>query len=143
MDKRDKIFKGEKINLDLIKELLLDFTKYLDLWNRCLNISTKIRIYAKEGDLDRLNLESENRQRLLNILKYHKEKILTKLDQNDRLNEPEFLKDFFQKVQRAAFETSSLIQTIDSETLDFLSLEKIKTSSTISKISKLKPYLET
>jgi hypothetical protein len=142
MDKCDKIFKGEKINLELIKELLLDFTKYLDLWNRCLNISTKIRIYAKEGDLDRLNLESENRQRLLNILKYHKEKILTKLDQNDRLSEPEFLKDFFQKVQRAAFETSSLIQTIDSETLDFLSLEKIKTSNTISKISKLKSYLE-
>ncbi len=128
--------------MDLIKELLLDFTKYLDLWNRCLNISIKIRIHAKEGNLDRLNLESENRQRLLNILKYHKEKILTKLDQNDRLNEPEFLKDFFQKVQRAAFETSSLIQTIDSETLDFLSLEKIKTSSTISKISKLKTYLE-
>jgi len=128
--------------LDLIKELLLDFTKYLDLWNRCLNISVKIRIHAKEGNLDQLSLESENRQRLLNILKYHKEKILTKLDQNDRLNDPEFLKDFFQKVQRAAFETSSLIQTIDSETLDFLSLEKIKTSSTISKISKLKNYIE-
>ena len=128
--------------MDLIKELLLDFTKYLDLWNRCLNISVKIRIHAKEGNLDQLSLESENRQRLLNILKYHKEKILTKLDQNDRLNDPEFLKDFFQKVQRAAFETSSLIQTIDSETLDFLSLEKIKTSSTISKISKLKNYIE-
>lgn len=129
--------------MDDSKELLLDFTQYLDFWNRCLNISLKIRKYAKEGNLENLIFESNNRQRLLNLLKFQKEKIFAKLDQKDRLSNLEHFQDFFQKVQRTTFETTALIQSIDTETLDFLSLEKIKTSKTISKISKLKSYQST
>ena len=126
--------------MDFPKELMLDFTQYLDFWGRCLNISLKIRKSAKEGDLEHLCFETENRQRLLNLLKFYKEKILGKLDQKDRLNNPTNFQVFFQRVQRITFETSSLIQSLDAETLDFLSLEKIKTSNDISKICKIKRY---
>lgn len=143
MDQRHKIFKGKEIILDISKELLLDFTQYLDFWNRCLNLSVKIRKYAKDGELEKLSFETDNRQRLLNLLKFQKEKILSKLDQKDRLSDLKYVEDFFQKVQKTTSETSALIQSIDSETLDFLSLEKIKTSNNISKISKLKSYLST
>ncbi len=131
------------MTLDFSKELLLDFTQYLDFWNRCLNLSVIIRKYAKDGELEKLSFETDNRQRLLNLLKFQKEKILSKLDQKDRLSDLKHFEDFFQKVQMTTSETSALIQSIDSETLDFLSLEKIKTSNTISKISKLKSYLST
>jgi len=127
--------------LDFSRDLFLDFTQYLDFWNRCLNLSVKIRKYAKDGELEKLSFETENRQRLLNLLKFQKEKILSKLDQKDRLSNLKHFEDFFQKVQRTTFETSALIHSIDAETLDLLSLEKIKTSNNISKISKLKSYL--
>lgn len=126
--------------MDHSKELLLDFTQYLDFWNRCLNISLKIRKYAKEGNIENLSFESDNRQRLLNLLKFQKEKILAKLDKKDRLSDLDHFHDFFQKVQRTTTETSSLIQSIDTETLDLLSLEKIKTVKSISQISKIKSY---
>ena len=127
--------------MDFSRELFLDFTQYLDFWNRCLNLSVKIRKYAKDGELEKLSFETENRQRLLSLLKFQKEKILSKLDQKDRLSNLKHFEDFFQKVQRTTLETSALIQSIDAETLDLLSLEKIKTSNNISKISKLKSYL--
>lgn len=127
--------------MDFSRELFLDFTQYLDFWNRCLNLSVKIRKYAKDGELEKLSFETENRQRLLNLLKFQKEKILSKLDQKDRLSNLKHFEDFFQKVQRTTLETSALIQSIDAETLDLLLLEKIKTSNNISKISKLKSYL--
>ncbi len=118
----------------MIDSLLVNIQEHMAMLDLALKSSEQIRNFAKEENLDGITLETENRERLVNIVTQIQQKVEDKINQ---LNAAEInqegiliLKSWFQDLNN----WSEKMLAFDRETVELLAQQKENTTKEIALI---------
>jgi septal ring factor EnvC (AmiA/AmiB activator) len=122
----------------MINELFEDIQKHLSMLDLALASSQKIAFYAAAENLDSVNAETENRERLVNVLGTIQQKIEEQINQLNaallKVDDIMILKCWFQDLSM----WSDKMIALDRETVEILSQQKENTTKEIAHIFKNK-----
>ncbi len=122
----------------MIQKLFEGIQNHLSMLDLAVNSSEKIKIYAANEDLERVVSETENRERLINVVT----KLQRSVEEQINILNPEdvsqddilLLKSWFQDLSLC----SEKMIAIDKETVELLSQQKGQTTKEIALIFKNK-----
>lgn len=119
--------------------------RHLEFLNLLCNVSFKTLQLAIDRDVDKVSLESANKDKLINILIGFHDQINQLIKSYNQAGEKDLnLESIFQSWAKESEEKIELVKKIDIKILELLNQEKIETKNEITSIctnrSKLKGY---
>lgn len=122
----------------MIEKLFENIQNHLSMLDLAVNSSEKIKIYAANEDLERVVGETENRERLINIVT----KLQRAVEEQINILNPEDVSQDDILLLKAWFSDLSICSekmiALDKETVEFLSQQKNQTTKEIALIFKNK-----